>query len=369
MLQGHPLGFRGTLRGEQGQLHPAQVAFGLFYQTRLGGDLHPQLGGSLIDEVDGGIRQAAIGDVAIREAGRGHDGAIGNRHPVVELVALLQPPQDQGALLQARLLDQDLLEAPVERRVLLNGAAVLLRGRRADATQVTPGQRRLEDAAGVAVGALGPHDVVELIDEEDHPARLGALGLAHLLEDAAQALFKLPAELGTGDQGPQIQGDQTLPLEGIRHFTGHDPLGQQLGDGGLAHAGLTNEDRVVLAPAGEHLHQAPNFGVAANHRIEITRPGGRGEISAELLEGRRLLFQLEAVLRGSGFARGSAADGGALGSRGLHDRSRWSARGWSRPGAGATQVLRGQPLLLQEGARDAAIVQQSRQKVRNIDEA
>ena len=105
MLQRHPLGFRGTLRGEQGQLHPAQVALGLLHQTRLGGDLHPQLGSGLIDEVDGGIRQAAIGDVAIREAGRCHDGAIGNRHPVVELVALLQPPQDQGAFFQAGFLD------------------------------------------------------------------------------------------------------------------------------------------------------------------------------------------------------------------------------------------------------------------------
>ena len=72
---------------------------------------------------------------------------------------------------------------------------------------------------------------------------------------------------------------------------------------------------------------------------------------------------------GSGFARVSTADGGALGSSGLHDRSRWSARGWSRPGAGATQVLRGQPLLLQEGARDAAVVQQGRQEMGNINEA
>jgi hypothetical protein len=41
-----------------------------------------------------------------------------------------------------------------------------------------------------------------------------------------------------------------------------DLLGQALGDGGLAHAGLAHEQRVVLAPPAEDLDGALDLGGA-----------------------------------------------------------------------------------------------------------
>jgi hypothetical protein len=52
---------------------------------------------------------------------------------VVRLVARLEPAQDRDRLLDARLIDIDGLEAPLERRVLLDVLAVLIERRRTDA--------------------------------------------------------------------------------------------------------------------------------------------------------------------------------------------------------------------------------------------
>ena len=43
----------------------------------------------------------------------------------------------------------------------------------------------------------------------------------------------------------------------LGHVAGHDALGQALGDGRLAHAGLPDEARVVLGPPRQHPHLPP----------------------------------------------------------------------------------------------------------------
>src|SRR5947209_20338403 len=118
------------------------------------------------------------------------------------LVAIAQALEDLDRLLGRGLVDRDLLEATLQRRVALQVLAVLLERRSADRLQLTAGQRRLEDRRGIygALGGAGTYEVVQLVDEQDDVAALGDL-LHHLL----QALFELSAVLGTGDQGGQIQ--------------------------------------------------------------------------------------------------------------------------------------------------------------------
>ena len=69
-----------------------------------------------------------------------------------------------------RLADEDLLEAALERGVLLDPLAVLVERGRADHPQLAAGQHRLEHVAGVhrgvAAGA-GADDGVQLVDEGD----------------------------------------------------------------------------------------------------------------------------------------------------------------------------------------------------------
>src|SRR5205823_14905273 len=57
------------------------------------------------------------------------------------------------------------------------------------------------------------------------------------------------------DERAEIECVDLLAVQRLGHVVGHDLLGQTLDDGGLAHAGLADEDRVVLGAAGEDLHQ------------------------------------------------------------------------------------------------------------------
>jgi hypothetical protein len=44
----------------------------------------------------------------------------------------------------------------------------------------------------------------------------------------------------------------------------HDPPCKPFGDRGLAHAGITNKQRVVLLPAAENLNCAVDLGIPAD---------------------------------------------------------------------------------------------------------
>ena len=112
-------------------------------------DLHAQPRGRLVDEVDRLVGQEAIGDVAIGQRGRGDESRIGDAHAVMDLVALAQAAQDADRLLDGRLVDEDRLEAPLERRVLLDVLAVLVECGRADGVQLTAREHRLEQVRGV----------------------------------------------------------------------------------------------------------------------------------------------------------------------------------------------------------------------------
>ena len=89
----------------------------------------------------------------------------------MDLVALAQAAQDRDRLLDRRLVDQDRLEAALERGVLLDVLAILVERRGADRVQLAAGEHRLEQVARVhrALGRAGADDRVELVDEQDRP--------------------------------------------------------------------------------------------------------------------------------------------------------------------------------------------------------
>ena len=99
----------------------------------------------------------AVLDVAVGERGRA-ERVVGDLHAVVRLVAVAQAAQDLHGLVDRRLLDAHLLEAPLEGGVALEVLAVLVERRRADRLQLTPGEGRLEDRGRVdrALGGAAP---------------------------------------------------------------------------------------------------------------------------------------------------------------------------------------------------------------------
>ena len=223
---------------------------------------------------------------------------------VVVLVALAQALEDLHRVGDRRLVDLDLLEAALERRVALEVLAVLVERRRADRLQLAAGERRLQDRGGVdrALGGAGADQVVELVDEEDDVAALGDL-LHHLL----QPLLELAAVLRAGDQGRQVERVDLLVLEQLRDLAAGDPRGEALDDRGLADAGLAEQDGVVLLAAGEDLHDPLDLGLATDHRVELALGGELGQVAAELVEQLRGLLALARARRRSALAPAAGA--------------------------------------------------------------
>ena len=92
---------------------------------------------------------------------------------MVRLVALLEPTQDRDRVRDRRLADEDRLEPPLERRVLLDVLAVLVQRRRSDGAQLAAREHRLQQVGRVdrALGGARADDRVQLVDEEDDVAR------------------------------------------------------------------------------------------------------------------------------------------------------------------------------------------------------
>ena len=124
-------------------------------------------------------------------------------------------------------------------------------------------ERRLEDVGGVdgALGRAGPDERVELVDEEDRVVRV-----AELLDDLLEPLLELAAVLGAGHERADVEGQDALVQQDLRHVAGDDPMGQALGDGGLADAGLADQGRVVLRPSRQDLDDPLDLLLAADDR-------------------------------------------------------------------------------------------------------
>ena len=153
---------------------------------------------------------------------------------------------------------------------------------------------------GVAApfGAAGADDRVQFVDEEDHVARIG-----HFAEHGLEPLLEFAAELRAGHQGAHVEGDHPLVLEAFGHVGIDDSQGEPFGDGGFADARLADQHGVVLRPPRENLHDAADFLIAADHRIELSLPRPLDQIDAVAFQGLEL-----ALGRLIGHAR-AAADG------------------------------------------------------------
>ncbi len=240
----------------------------------------------LVDDVDRLVGQVAVVDVLGAQLGCGLQRAERVLDVVVVLEAALEPLEDLDGLLDRGLDDVDLLEAPRQRRVLLEDAAVLGEGGRADALHLPAAQRRLEQVArveGAAGGRAGADQGVDLVDEQDR-ARL----VLERLEHALEALLEVAAVLGAGQQRAHVERVDRRVGQHLGHLALRDSPGQALGDRGLADAGLADQQRVVLAPAAQDLDHALDLVLAADQRIDAAFAGLHVEVLRELVQRRAL---------------------------------------------------------------------------------
>ena len=135
---------------------------------------------------------------------------------------------------------------------------------------------------------------MHLVDEQDDVA-----GVLDLLDALLQAVLEFAAVLAACHKGGHVEREQALAAQDIGNLVGHDELRQALGDGGLAHAGLADEQRIVLLTAGEDLHDALDLAGAADDRVELAVARLLRKVGAELLQG--------AIGHGAGRLEGVAA--------------------------------------------------------------
>ena len=165
-------------------------------------------------------------------------------------------------------------------------SAVLRGCRRADAANLAARERRLQNVGGVErpLSRAGADQGVQLVDEHDDVRVLG-----ELLHDRLQALLELTAVLRARDDQRDVERQNALVTEEVRHVAADDLLREPFDDGRLADARLADEHRVVLRAAAQHLLDALELDVTADERVELVLHRGFGQIATEFGEERRLL--------------------------------------------------------------------------------
>ena len=129
-----------------------------------------------------------------------------------------------------------------------------------------------------------PDQRVQLVDEDDD---VGAFG--QLLHDRLEPFLELAPVLGAGDDQRDVERQDALVRQEVRHVAVVDLLRQAFDDGGLADARLADQHGVVLGAAAEHLLHALQLVVAADQRIERVLHRRFGQVAAELGQQRRFL--------------------------------------------------------------------------------
>ena len=168
-----------------------------------------------VDQVDGLVGQEAIGDVAIRQHGGGDERRVLDLDAVVHLVALAQAAQDADRVLDRRLADHHRLEAPLERRVLLDVLAVLVERRRADRVQLAARQHRLEQV-GRHRCAPSAAPAPTTVCSSSMNRMIWPCASRDFLQHGLQALLELAAVLGARDERAHVERDDALVAQAPR---------------------------------------------------------------------------------------------------------------------------------------------------------
>ena len=103
-------------------------------------------------------------------------------------------------------------------------------------------------AAGRGAGA---DHRVDFVDEQD---RAGIF--LELLDDLLQPFLEVAAIAGAGEQRAHVEREDRRVGKHLRHVALDDALGQALGDGRLADAGIADIERIVLRTAAKDLNRA-----------------------------------------------------------------------------------------------------------------
>ncbi len=272
----------------------------------------------LVDHVDRLVGQLAVVDVARGQFHRRFDRVSGVFDVVMVLEIGLETLEDFHRVFHRRLVHVDLLEPARQCAVLFEVLAELLVGGGAHGAQLAALQGRFQQVGGIhrpAGGGARADHRVDLVDEQH---RVGMF--FQLVDHGFQPLFEIAAIAGARQQGAHVQRIDRGLGQHLGGVAVDDLARQTFRDGGLADAGVTHQQRIVLATAAQHLNAAFHLGMAPDQRIHVALAGLRVQIDAIFGQSR---FLVVGGLCGLGFRfflrllragdRAALAIGGVLG--------------------------------------------------------
>src|SRR5580692_2387522 len=113
-----------------------------------------------------------------------------------------------------------------------------------------------------------------------------------LLEHGFQSILELSAVLGTGNERAHVEGANPLVFQRFRDVPANDSLRNTFDDCRFAHTGLPDQNRIVLRPPRQYLHDPTDLLVPTDDRVRLAAPGSVGQVSTVLLERLKLPLRL-----------------------------------------------------------------------------
>src|SRR6266481_1566114 len=111
------------------------------------------------------------------------------------------------------------------------------------------------------------------------------------LEHLFQPFLEIAAIAGPCEQRAHVEREHRRRRRYRRYLAVDDTLGEPFRNRGLAHAGFTDEQRIVLLPAAEHLDGAVDLGISPDYRIDLA-------VARLLVEVHAVSFERFALLLG-----------------------------------------------------------------------
>ena len=272
-----------------------QAAVEAVHRLGLGVDLHLDARRRLVDQVDRLVGQEAVGDVAVRQLGRGDDRRVGDLDAVVHLVA--SPAGRAGSRWWPRRVGSS-TSTFWKRRSSAASFSMYLRYSSSVVAPMQCSSPRASAGLSMLPASIAPSALPAptMVCSSSMKTMIWPSSLARSFSTRLQPLLELAAVLGAGEQRAPCRATSTrLSLQRLGHFAVDDALRQAFDDRGLADAGLADQHRVVLGAPLQHLDRAADLVVAADHRVELALPGALGQVDRVFLQ--RLALRLRRPVR------------------------------------------------------------------------
>ena len=115
-----------------------------------------------------------------------------------------------------------------------------------------------------------------LVDKQDYVAVVLDGG-----NDLFKPLLEVAAVTAAREQPREVEGKHRFAGEKFGHRALDDGLRQPLHDSAFAHAWLSDQHGIVLAPARQDLYDAVDLALPADHGVEFAEPRAFGHVNAE----------------------------------------------------------------------------------------